>query len=107
MPINGLKQDGVHFLLCAKQGNNIEGVVLHRVCVLGFCFVLNRVRGLQTLSSSPIVNYWSSTPSPPPGFKIYLQGLQRPKTNCSASSWLSGNIIGFSFRILFLFSTSL
>ena len=81
MPINGLKQDGVHFLLCAKQGNNIEGVVLHRVCVLGFCFVLNRVRGLQTLSSSPIVNYLSSTPSPPPPGLRYIfrafTGLKR------------------------------
>jgi len=26
-----LKQDGVHFLLCAKQGNKIEGVALNRV----------------------------------------------------------------------------
>ena len=31
-----LKQGGMHFLLCAKQGNKIEGVVLNRVCILGF-----------------------------------------------------------------------
>lgn len=31
-----LKQDGVHFGLCHKQGNKIEGSVLHRECSLGF-----------------------------------------------------------------------
>ena len=39
-----LKQDGVHFVLCPKQGNKIEGVALNRVCILGFFFVLNRLR---------------------------------------------------------------
>ena len=35
----GLKQDGVHFDFCPKQGNHkIEGVVLNRVCILRiFC----------------------------------------------------------------------
>ena len=33
-----LKQDGVHFALCPKPGNKIEGVVLKGVCILGiFC----------------------------------------------------------------------
>ena len=35
-----LKQDGVQFAFCPKQGNKIEGVVLIRVCrrILGiFC----------------------------------------------------------------------
>ena len=27
---------GVHFILCPKQGNKIEGVVVNRVCILGF-----------------------------------------------------------------------
>ena len=32
-----LKQEDVHLLLCPKQGNKIEGVVLNRwVCILGF-----------------------------------------------------------------------
>ena len=26
-----LKQDGIHFVICLKQGNEIEGVVLNRV----------------------------------------------------------------------------
>ena len=35
MPIKmALKQRGVHFVLCAKQGTKIEGVVINRVCVL-------------------------------------------------------------------------
>ena len=39
-----LKQDGLHFVFCPKQGNKIEGVVLNRVCILRIFFVLNRVR---------------------------------------------------------------
>ena len=31
-----LKQDGVDFVLCPKQDNKIEGVVLNTVCTLGF-----------------------------------------------------------------------
>ena len=31
-----LKEDGMHFVLCPKQGNKIEGVVLNRVRILGF-----------------------------------------------------------------------
>ena len=34
-------QDCVHFDLCPKQANKIEGVVVNRVCILG-SFVLNR-----------------------------------------------------------------
>ena len=36
-----LKQDCMH-VLCPKQANKTEGVVLNRVCILG-SFVLNRV----------------------------------------------------------------
>ena len=33
-----LKQDGLHFVFCPKQGNKIEGVVLNRVRILRiFC----------------------------------------------------------------------
>ena len=37
---------GVHFVLCPKQGNKIRGVVVNRVCILGFfvVVVVNRVR---------------------------------------------------------------
>ena len=33
---NCVKQGSVYFLLCPKQGPIIEGVVLHRVCILGY-----------------------------------------------------------------------
>ena len=39
LPINGLKQDCVHFVLCPKQANKIEGVVVNRVCILGSFFL--------------------------------------------------------------------
>ena len=34
-----LKHDGIHFVLCPKQGNEIEVVVLNKVWMLGFCFL--------------------------------------------------------------------
>ena len=56
-------QDRVHFVLCHKQRNKIEGVVLNRVCIVGsFCPVGS---GFQTLSVSRIPKYWSSTLPPP------------------------------------------
>ena len=53
----------MHFFLCAKQGNKIEGVVLNRVCILGFYLALTG-SWFQTLSGSPIPKYLSSTPPP-------------------------------------------
>ena len=41
---NWVKQGSVYFLFCRKQGHKIVGVVLHRACILGFLFVLNRAR---------------------------------------------------------------
>ena len=33
----------MHFVLCSKQGNKIEGIVLDRVCILGmFCPIQGR-----------------------------------------------------------------
>ena len=64
-----LKQYGVQFALCPKQGSNkIEGVVLNRVCILGF-FVLNMVRLLnpQRLTYTQLLIEY------PPGFMIFLQ----------------------------------
>ena len=46
-----LKQGGVRFLLCPKQGNKIEGVVLNRVCILGF-FLSKTGSGFQVPSGS-------------------------------------------------------
>ena len=43
-----LKQDGIHFVLCPKQGNKIEGVVLNSVCILGiFCPTCKQGQGFK------------------------------------------------------------
>ena len=49
LPINDLKQDGVHFVLCPGLVNKIEDVVLNRVCIL--VFVLSQTgSGFQTFN---------------------------------------------------------
>ena len=45
----------------AKRSNKIEGVVLDRVCIIGFFLSLTG-SGFQTFSSSPVTKCWSSTP---------------------------------------------
>ena len=45
-----LKQDGMHFVLCSKQGNTIEGVVLNRVCGLAI-FCPKRDQGFKPLAA--------------------------------------------------------
>ena len=45
-----LKQDGMYFVLCSKQGNTIEGVVLNRVCGLGI-FCPKRDQGFKPLAA--------------------------------------------------------
>ena len=62
-------QDCVHFVLCHKQRNKIEGVVLNRVCIVGsFCPIGS---GLY------IPKYWSSTLPPPPRATKSNSDLQR------------------------------
>ena len=53
-----LKQGGVHFLLCPKQGNKIEGVVLNSVCILGFFFCLKQGQGFKPSAANLIPKYW-------------------------------------------------
>ena len=48
-----LKQDSVHFVVCPKQGNEIEGIV-SKNCLSWRCFILNSRWGFQTLSDSPL-----------------------------------------------------
>ena len=50
-------------IACPKQGNEIEVVVLNRVCILGY-FLSQTGSGFQTLSGSPITKYGSRTPPP-------------------------------------------
>ena len=54
-----LKQDCVHFALCPKQGNKIEGVVLNRVCILNF-FCPRACQGFKPLAAH--VDYPTSFP---------------------------------------------
>ena len=35
-----LKQEGVHCVLCPKQGNKIEGIVLNSTCILGLFYAI-------------------------------------------------------------------
>ena len=38
-PLHGLSEGGLHFVLCPKQSNKIEGVLLlNKVCNLGLFF---------------------------------------------------------------------
>ena len=65
-----LKQDGIHFVLCSKQGNTIEGVVLNRVCVLGI-FCPKRDQGFKPLAVHLYPNKGRvPTPSTPPPPRI-------------------------------------
>ena len=61
-----LKQDGVNFVLCPKQGNKIEGFSQTGYVLKEF-FFLNRVRvsNPQRLTSTQILVEWSGTPPPP------------------------------------------
>ena len=52
-----LKQGGVHFLLCPKQGNKIEGVFLNRVCILGF-FWLKQGEDFKPRAAHLVPKYW-------------------------------------------------
>ena len=47
-----LKYDSANYVLCPKQGNKIEVVVLNRLHVLGF-FLPKTGSRFQTLSGSP------------------------------------------------------
>ena len=62
-----LKQNGVNFVLCPKQGNKIEGFSQTGYVLKEF-FFLNRVRfsNPQRLTSTQILVEWSGTPPPFP-----------------------------------------
>ena len=67
LPINGFKTNGVHFVLCPKQGNKIEGpkqgMYFRKFCP-------KQGQG-QTFSGSPIPKYWSITHPRVPRFSNY------------------------------------
>ena len=60
-----LKQEGVHFVLCPKQGNKIEGIVLNRACILGlFCAIQGQ--GFKPSGAHLYSNIGRVPPCPPP-----------------------------------------
>ena len=67
-----LKQDGVHFVLCPKQGNKIEGVALNRVCILGFFFCPKQAQGSKPY---PNIGEYSHPPSLPGNVDRHSQAL--------------------------------
>ena len=80
-----LIQESVHFFLCHKQSNKIEGVVLNRVGFLGFFFVLNRVRlsnPQRLIYAQILVEY------PSPRATRSNSDLQRFKDWCSENQLL-------------------
>ena len=86
----------------------LNKVITSRYCPThGTCFgILFSPKQRQGSSNPQRLNYSQilvEYASPP--LRVYgiSSGPYRPKTNCSASSWLFGNTSGFSFRFLFLF----
>ena len=70
-----LKQDGVRFVLCPKQGIKIEGVVLNPGCILGF-FCPKHGQGFkpsQRLNFIPIL----VDPPPPPHHGVAVRQMLR------------------------------
>ena len=58
-----LKQDGMHFVLCPKQGNKIEGVVLNRVRIIEI-FSSKQGQGFITSAAHLYPNIGRVTPPP-------------------------------------------
>ena len=59
-----LKQEGVHCVLCPKQGNKIKGIVLNRACILGlFCAIQGQ--GFKPSAAHLYANIGRVPPLPP------------------------------------------
>ena len=66
------KQETTHFVLCPKQGNKIEVVVLNRVCIFALREI--RVSKAQRLNFNEIsVKY----PPPPPKKKQWEERVKK------------------------------
>ena len=61
-----LKQDGVHFLLCSRQANKIDGVLLNGVCLLEF-FCPKQGQGFKPTAAHLYPNIAPVPPPSPPG----------------------------------------
>ena len=80
-----LKQDSVHFVLCPKQGNKIEDVVLNRVCILRrFC--PKQGQGFQPSAAHLYPNFGRV---PPPGALRSVTDSNGPKALCDFTTALA------------------
>ena len=58
-------KQGVYFVICPKHGPKIKGVPLNRVGILGFFFLLSRVR-VSNPQRQPYTQTWVKCPPPSP-----------------------------------------
>ena len=85
-----LKQDGVNFVLCPKQGNKIKGFSQTGYVFKEFsCRNRVRVSNRQQLTSTQILVGWSSTPPPPPA-QLCSKKSRRNHHSCVWREALSG-----------------
>ena len=75
-----LKQDGVHFVLCPKQGNKVEDIFPCRICILGF-FCPKQSQGFKP---SEAQLYPNTGRVPPGGMANFITCLlpEIPRKNC-------------------------
>ena len=62
-----LKQVRLHFVVCPKQGNEIEGTVSQTLFVLKMFYPKQVVEGFKPSADSPLPKYWSSIALPTRG----------------------------------------
>ena len=80
-----LKQDGVHFVLCPKQGNTIENVVLNSVVILRL-FCPKQGQGFQPSAAHLYPNFvWV----PPPEALNFITDSNWPKALCDSTTALA------------------
>ena len=71
-----LKQDGVYFVLCPKEGHKIEGVVPNRVRIIEI-FSSKQGQGFMTSAAHLYPNIGRVTPPPPREGGTRLMSLAR------------------------------
>ena len=82
-----MMQDSAHFVLCPKQCHKIKVVVLNRVHILGFFFVLNRVRGFKPSAAHLYPNISEILVKYPKEISLqFLQSLSIPCNIIKSSS---------------------
>ena len=91
-----LKKDGVHFVLCPKQGNKIEVIVLKRVCIYAgapglrnCCSKQGQGIKMSATHLSPNIDRVPPPPPPPPPPRRIELIIQCPRNAQFRSSYTS------------------